>query len=103
MKTDLLEVFGKDTEWMLDANCVNMDQSLFFPDDGVVYSKFAREVCAECPVLERCLWYSNETSSEFGMFAGKSPRERDAWRRSNRVIMGETQQEWLRRHNVSTI
>jgi WhiB family redox-sensing transcriptional regulator len=85
-----------NSEWMADANCSRMDTSIFFPEDGLPYPKFAREVCALCTVKEECLWFANETSSDYGMWGGMSPTERQEWRKKNNIPLGTSKEynEW---------
>jgi WhiB family redox-sensing transcriptional regulator len=85
--------------WMSEANCSNMDSNLFFPDTGLPYDPFVREVCGACPVQEDCLWYANETSSDYGMWGGMSPTERQLWRRRNDIALGDSREhyEWKNR------
>lgn len=82
------------SEWAKDANCLGMDTELFFAGDGTNYDPFAREVCNTCDVMEQCLWYANETSTDDGMFGGMSPRQRRQWRTKNNIKMGQSREEW---------
>ena len=76
--------------WQEHANCKDMDLNLFFPEQkGGQYSSFIREVCEQCPVIQECLWFANETSADYGFFGGMSPEERRVWRRTNRVQLGD--------------
>lgn len=36
----------------------------------------AKEVCAKCPLIERCLEMALETGCEYGIFGGTTPQER---------------------------
>lgn len=89
-------------EWMDKANCRNMDVELFFPVDGHNLDPFVREVCNECPVLDECLWYANETHSDHGYFAGMNYKSRMAWRKKNRVHLGMSKEQWMRSQGVSS-
>jgi WhiB family redox-sensing transcriptional regulator len=77
-------------KWKNDANCKNMDTSMFFPGLGGMIPKFVKEVCSDCVVIEECLWYANETHSIHGVFGGMSPNQREDWRKTNRVSLGES-------------
>ena len=79
--------------WMQDANCRNMDTELFFSTNNN-YDPCVKEVCATCPVSDECLWYANETNSDHGMFGGLSPKQRQAWRKKNGVILGMSKSDW---------
>lgn len=82
-------------EWSKQANCRGMDTNLFFEMNELnVYDPFAREVCFSCDVIEKCLWYANETATHDGMFGGMSPMERRKWRVNNKIQMGMTKEEW---------
>jgi WhiB family redox-sensing transcriptional regulator len=84
----------KAKNWLSQANCRNMDTELFFPKDGQNLSPFVKEVCAECPVQEKCFWYANESYSSMGIFAGTGARERQAWRTNNKVSLGMSKEDW---------
>jgi len=79
--------------WMGKANCKNMSTDLFFSTNNN-YDPFVREVCASCPVIEECLWYANETSSDHGFMGGMSPTQRQLWRRRNGIVLGMSRSEW---------
>lgn len=81
-------------DWILDANCKNMDTNLFFPEVNKHYDDFIREVCFTCPVIDECAWYANETSAVYGMFGGMTPTEREQWRKKNKVILGDSRNDW---------
>lgn len=36
----------------------------------------AKEVCAQCPLIKRCLKMAIETECEYGIFGGTTPQER---------------------------
>lgn len=81
-------------DWMPMANCRNMDTDLFFPKLGGNMDGFVREVCLECPVIEECTWYANETKADHGMFGGMTPDERMRWRKKNKVALGQSRNDW---------
>jgi WhiB family redox-sensing transcriptional regulator len=82
---DLFETISSSHDWMAEANCLNMDTDLWFPEFGGNYSPFAKEVCNACPVAEECLWYANEIGAQHGMFGGLTPNQRHEWRRKRGV------------------
>lgn len=90
----VLRDFSRNSEWMEDANCKNMDVNLFFPKLGATIDPFVKEVCEACPVSEQCLWYANESSSDHGFFGGMAPRDRMLWRKKNKVVLGMSKTEW---------
>ena len=70
-----------DTSWVRKAACREKDTSMFFPGRGDSQSmNAARKVCADCPVIDDCLAYAIRTDQEFGVWGGKSIREREAMR-----------------------
>lgn len=89
-----LREFSRNTGWMSDANCKDMDTNLFFPELGVRISDLVKQTCATCTVNEECAWYANESNSTDGMFAGMSPNEREAWRRTNKIKLGMSKEDW---------
>ncbi len=91
----------KASGWLHKANCRNMDTDLFFPRDGANLLPFVKEVCQECPVLEECLWYANESYSSMGYLAGMGERERQRWRVQNKVALGMSKSEWEERYEQS--
>lgn len=81
-------------DWMPMANCRDMDVELFFPKLGANMDPFAREVCLDCPVIEECAWYANETKADHGMLGGMTPDERGRWRKKNKIAIGQTKSDW---------
>ena len=67
-------------EWMSDALCAQVDNELFFPEKGAS-SREARTVCMKCPVRKECLEFSVNTGQRFGVWGGKSERERRKMKR----------------------
>lgn len=65
------------TAWMAQAACAGVAPDLFFPgrqESDVV--RAAKQVCAVCPVIDDCLEYSLEHGEKFGVWGGRSERER---------------------------
>ena len=44
----------------------------------------AKAICKKCPVIEECLEFAVERKERFGIWGGKSERERRAIRRERR-------------------
>jgi WhiB family redox-sensing transcriptional regulator len=84
----------RNMDWAARANCRNMDIELFFPKTGQNIHPFVKEVCATCDVKLECLWYANETESVDGIFAGMSPKNREAWRSKNKIEVGMNYEAW---------
>ena len=74
-----------DEPWKAQANCAGVDPALFFPERGDSV-KAAKAVCAGCEVRQECLDYALRLGIRFGIFGGKSERERRVLRRSLRVV-----------------
>lgn len=67
--------------WWLDALCRGLDPNIWFPDrpQGRDYFAIARSYCDRCSVSAECLADAlthDADNDRFGMFGGKSPRER---------------------------
>lgn len=83
-------VFCKPEPWMNHAACQNHPIEWWFPnhsqhDDRVGndhdtrhYYAQARVICDTCPVRAQCLNYALEHGERFGMWGGRTPRERRA-------------------------
>lgn len=61
--------------WADDALCAQTDPEVFNPDKGSTTLP-AKSVCAACPVINQCLEYALATNQRFGVWGGKSERER---------------------------
>lgn len=70
----------RDTDWMQDAACKEMDTNLFF-SHRLADRRKARNACAKCPVIEDCLRYATERRINFGMWGGIYERHLRAYRR----------------------
>lgn len=64
-------------QWADKAACKGMPLLPFFPAsrDGVMYGQ-GKAVCATCPVTAECLQYAIDTDSQYGLFGGMTPYER---------------------------
>lgn len=71
-----------DDRWMKDAACRGLSH-LFFPEAAERpqarerREAMARQVCAQCPVLETCREFARE-QHEYGFWGGESEDERHA-------------------------
>lgn len=61
--------------WMQDAICAQTDPEAFYPEKGGSTAE-AKRVCMGCPVRSECLEYALENQERYGIFGGKSERER---------------------------
>jgi WhiB family redox-sensing transcriptional regulator len=71
--------------WMDHALCAETDPEAFFPEKGCS-TRPAKEVCRSCPVTAECLEYSLRTDQRFGIWGGKSERERRKIRAERRQV-----------------
>lgn len=72
---DLIDV----PEWHERAACRGLDPDLFFPERGESTTA-AKAICADCPVRPECLGFALTENEKFGIWGGKSERERRAAR-----------------------
>ena len=71
-----MEVQSEDRDaWMIAARCKDLDPAMFFPRDGAGV-KFAKKICAGCPVRTSCLKYAVDNGIVFGIWGGVSERGR---------------------------
>jgi WhiB family redox-sensing transcriptional regulator len=67
---------------MADALCAQVDTELFFPEKGSSV-RIAKTVCRRCDVRKECLDYAISTGERFGVWGGKTERERRSLRRAS--------------------
>ncbi len=70
-----------DMSWHAEANCLGVHPDLFFPERGAS-TREAKEVCRGCMVREACLEFALDNGEKFGIWGGKSERERRGIRRA---------------------
>ncbi len=75
-----MEMEPVEQGWRNYANCLGVDPDLFFPERGAS-SREAKEVCRGCVVKEECLEFALQSGEKFGIWGGKSERERRRLRR----------------------
>jgi WhiB family redox-sensing transcriptional regulator len=61
--------------WRDRAACRDADVELFFPDKGGS-TRAAKAICAGCPVTDECLAWALANQERWGVYGGKSERER---------------------------
>lgn len=87
----------EDVSWMNRAACRESDPKLFFPardtedNEPAVKTAYdlARDICADCSVINECLVYAMTINAESGMWGGKSPAERRKMIRTQRRYLKE--------------
>lgn len=71
---------GVDYDWLggLHALCSEYEVDLWFPDVGEYNIKWElpRAICNRCEAKEACLNFALKTKEKFGMWGGKTPKER---------------------------
>lgn len=67
--------------WVSDALCPQVDADIFYVNKGGSTGP-AKAICAMCPVAEQCLQYAIEHDERWGVWGGKSERERRAIKRA---------------------
>ena len=61
--------------WMDQAICSQVDPDAHFPEKGGS-TLAAKKVCQSCPVIAECLEYAISNNERFGVWGGRSERER---------------------------
>lgn len=80
----MMGFFPQPEPWMLDAACARVDYEMFFPDRGQPVSE-AKKVCVGCISREACLQYALANNEHWGVWGGKSERERNKLRKVAKV------------------
>lgn len=76
MTVDLgISTAGPDIAWQESGVCAQTDPDEFFPEKGGS-TKQAKRMCERCPVVAECLEYALAVDERFGVYGGKSERER---------------------------
>lgn len=64
-------------EWMQRAACLDIDPEIFYPEKGNhLAATQARKVCRGCPVQSDCLTHALERGERFGIWGGKTAKQR---------------------------
>ncbi|MGA9870640.1 MAG: WhiB family transcriptional regulator [Rhodococcus sp. (in: high G+C Gram-positive bacteria)] len=69
-------------EWQIEAACRSMPIGMFFPPRGLRGSALAKAerdaklVCAQCPIVERCLQHALDCGEPYGVWGGLTVTER---------------------------
>lgn len=74
---DTWAMLNRNFEWQDDANCKGLGD-LFFFERGANGNKIAtaKAICNACKVKGDCLEFALENKFEYGIWGGKTPKER---------------------------
>lgn len=72
--------------WQDDALCREMPHELFFPEGSGTPITEARRVCLACEVREQCLSWALDNREEFGVWGGKSEKQRKRMLRELKAV-----------------
>jgi len=71
-------------DWVRAALCAQVDPDLWFPEKGGSTAG-AKKVCERCPVTQECLQFALDNEQRFGIWGGRSERERRALARGSQL------------------
>lgn len=71
----LLPLVGSNDDWQERALCAEVDPELFYPEKGGS-TREAKKICDLCEVQAECLETALANAERFGIWGGKSERER---------------------------
>jgi WhiB family redox-sensing transcriptional regulator len=74
-----------ERNWTEQANCKDMDKSVFFPLSARGTSQ-AKRVCSTCPVSAECLQYATDNALNFGVWGGLGETDRLRLARDSRRV-----------------
>ena len=63
--------------WARRAACRSAEPDTFFPEKGGS-TRESKRICATCPVIDECLEFALTNGERFGIWGGKTERERRA-------------------------
>ena len=72
-------------DWRDAALCAQTDPTLFYPPNGA-QSGDAKAVCAACPVADQCLRWALEHDERYGIWGGKTFRQRRELKRQQKLL-----------------
>jgi WhiB family redox-sensing transcriptional regulator len=67
------------SDWMTRGACRDQPNHVFFPPAGEHGGREAKRICATCPVKKECLEFAIDTRQEYGIWAGMTANERQAF------------------------
>lgn len=73
---ELNKVLYADLSWHEKALCKGATE-VFFPEKGKSQeSRYAKNICSNCPVSQECLKYAITNNIRFGIWGGHTYKER---------------------------
>jgi WhiB family redox-sensing transcriptional regulator len=74
-------------KWIHKSSCRGEDTNIFYPAPGDVDKlRLAKQICKECVVRKDCLQHALDNNERFGIWGGKSARERSLILRAQRLL-----------------
>jgi WhiB family redox-sensing transcriptional regulator len=80
-----IRIDGQDQSWKQIGLCRGVDPDLFFPERGGDV-RTPKAICQQCVIQERCLEFALTNAEKFGIWGGKSERERRHLRSARRRL-----------------
>lgn len=73
-------------EWWDSANCIGVDQELFYSSDKKLINR-GEMFCRKCVVKDECLNHAITHNERFGTWGGVSEKDRNSARRARESAM----------------
>jgi WhiB family redox-sensing transcriptional regulator len=70
-------------EWQYQGSCMGMESEKFFSPEAErgaakeMRERGAKAICAQCPVIERCLEHALSAQEPYGVWGGMTTEERN--------------------------
>lgn len=85
IRTAATQTIENPLAWQDRAACKGLDPSVFYPaDDDPEAVEIAKQICAQCPVLELCLEHALAGREKNGVWGGCTEAERRRIQRRRR-------------------
>lgn len=79
--------------WQKQRACNGEPTTTFYPAPGDTnLLRRAKSICKDCPVRHECLQFALDNAERFGIWGGKSARERMLILRAQRILNRDTTQ-----------
>ena len=74
-------------QWQKFRACADEPTPTFYPAPGDTHLlRKAKSICKDCPVRHECLQFALDNAERFGIWGGKSARERMLILRAQRIL-----------------